>query len=316
MLRFDPRSDARSDGAALKRWREDIARAVLNLDFKPQDGAPFQATIEQILDGQKVRVVRWRHTPAVTLRDAEMVKRGEASYSFVIPISGLLNVRHLGREVQLRPGEGLLLHNNEPGSIGSLKNCDFIAVLLDEHLLPQPDSLRSLGRVVRRTSQGMELMKKYIHCLGTRSDRLTPSLAAAASRHVAELAALALQDGQPDGPADSIVCARDLRLNIALQFIAENYRNPDLDEHLVASQQGISVRHLQRIFEQGGLRFSRLVAERRLAAAHIALTDPAQANRRIADIAFASGFSDISHFNRVFRHAYDTSPSAIRSRRS
>ena len=312
MLRFD----ARSDRAALHRWREEIARAVLNLDIEPLGGVPFQATVEQCLDGPGVRIVRWRHTPAVTLRDAGMAKRGEASYSFVIPVSGLLDIRHLGRQVRLRPGEGLLLHNCEPGYISSAKTCDFIAVLLDEHSLDHRASLRSLGHVVRRTNKALDLLKRYIHCLGPRSDRLPPALSLAASRHVAELAALALQEGQSDVDAGAVGNANDVRLSIALQFIAENYRNTDLDEHLVAAQQGVSVRQLQRVFEQGGLRFSRIVAERRLAAARDALTDPSQANRRIADIALASGFSDISHFNRLFRQAYDASPSALRSRRA
>lgn len=312
MLRFD----ARSDGAALNRWREEIARAVLKLDFEPLDGVPFQARIDQYLDGPGVRIVRWRHTPAVTLRDADMVRTGEASYSFVVPVAGLLEVRHLGREVQLRPGEGLLLHNNEPGDIGSPKNCDFIAVLLDERSIDAAIGLNALGRVVCRTNKGLDLLRKYIHCLDPRSDRLPPPLSAAACRYVAELAACALQDSPSTTDADGNGTGRDVRFSIALQFISENFRNPALNEHLVAAQQGISVRQLQRIFEKSGLRFNRFVAERRLAAAYDDLADPSLVDRKIADIAFASGFSDISHFNRLFRHAYDTSPSAIRSRRS
>jgi AraC-like DNA-binding protein len=33
----------------------------------------------------------------------------------------------------------------------------------------------------------------------------------------------------------------------------------------------------------------------------------------ITDIAFASGFGDVSHFNRVFRRRYGDTPSGVRA---
>jgi AraC-like DNA-binding protein len=33
----------------------------------------------------------------------------------------------------------------------------------------------------------------------------------------------------------------------------------------------------------------------------------------IIDIAFAAGFGDVSHFNRVFRHRFGETPSGIRA---
>jgi transcriptional regulator GlxA family with amidase domain len=33
---------------------------------------------------------------------------------------------------------------------------------------------------------------------------------------------------------------------------------------------------------------------------------------RIIDIAFAAGFSDVSHFNRIFRRRFGDTPSGVR----
>ncbi len=37
------------------------------------------------------------------------------------------------------------------------------------------------------------------------------------------------------------------------------------------------------------------------------------ASRKIADIAAAAGFNDLSYFNRTFRRHYDATPSAMRA---
>jgi AraC-like DNA-binding protein len=59
--------------------------------------------------------------------------------------------------------------------------------------------------------------------------------------------------------------------------------------------------------------FTDFVLMRRLAKAHRLLVDPRWADRNIASIAFASGFADLSYFNRTFKRFYGATPSDIRS---
>jgi AraC-like DNA-binding protein len=42
------------------------------------------------------------------------------------------------------------------------------------------------------------------------------------------------------------------------------------------------------------------------------MDDPAQARRTLSDIAFAWGFSDMTHFSRVFKKMYGLLPSEYR----
>ena len=65
--------------------------------------------------------------------------------------------------------------------------------------------------------------------------------------------------------------------------------------------------------EQAGIRFTEVVNEMRLAAAYAALTE--QNNKSIALVALESGFSDIAHFNRLFRKRFGATPSAVRTLR-
>jgi transcriptional regulator GlxA family with amidase domain len=46
------------------------------------------------------------------------------------------------------------------------------------------------------------------------------------------------------------------------------------------------------------------------------LSDPRSAHLRIIDIALATGFGDVSHFNRLFRRRFGDSPSGLRPSRA
>jgi hypothetical protein len=47
--------------------------------------------------------------------------------------------------------------------------------------------------------------------------------------------------------------------------------------------------------------------------AHRMLTDPHRADEKISTVAFDSGFSDVSYFNRMFRRRYGAAPSDVRA---
>jgi len=73
---------------------------------------------------------------------------------------------------------------------------------------------------------------------------------------------------------------------------------------------------MRKLFEHEGTSFTDFVLTRRLVRAHRLLTNPLWANRNIASIAFASGFGDLSYFNRTFKRLYGATPSDARSARN
>jgi transcriptional regulator GlxA family with amidase domain len=58
--------------------------------------------------------------------------------------------------------------------------------------------------------------------------------------------------------------------------------------------------------------FTAHVTELRLQRAFVLLTEARRGESRIADIALDAGFSDISHFNRLFRARFGDTPSGVR----
>ena len=55
-------------------------------------------------------------------------------------------------------------------------------------------------------------------------------------------------------------------------------------------------------------------AEVRLKHAFALLTAQAKSDVRICDVALQAGFSDISHFNRLFRARFGDTPKGVRAR--
>jgi AraC-like DNA-binding protein len=70
---------------------------------------------------------------------------------------------------------------------------------------------------------------------------------------------------------------------------------------------------VQLLFEREGLTFSQFLLDQRLARAHRMLLDPRFAGRTVSAIAYASGFGDLSHFNRAFRRRYGETASDVRA---
>lgn len=74
------------------------------------------------------------------------------------------------------------------------------------------------------------------------------------------------------------------------------------------------MRYVHRLFEEEGLTFPAYVNRLRLEQVGSMLDDPRHARRRIAELAFAVGFRDLSTFNRQFRRRFGETPTALQAR--
>ncbi|MCS4503758.1 helix-turn-helix domain-containing protein [Arhodomonas aquaeolei] len=81
----------------------------------------------------------------------------------------------------------------------------------------------------------------------------------------------------------------------------------------LAAELGVSARQLRRLVQQAyGVTPVELAQTRRLLLAKQLLTDTSM---RVAEVAFAAGFSSVRRFNHLFRSRYRLTPSALRRRR-
>lgn len=98
----------------------------------------------------------------------------------------------------------------------------------------------------------------------------------------------------------------------ATQAIELRLSDPELSPALVADHVGISLRYLQKLFEDSGENANQYIRRRRLERSFQDLSDPLYADLSIAEISYRWGFNDSAYFSRTFRERYGLSPSQHR----
>jgi AraC-like DNA-binding protein len=107
---------------------------------------------------------------------------------------------------------------------------------------------------------------------------------------------------------------RGARLRAITADTAHNL-DGDVSATALALRQQVTPRYVQKLFESEGSTLSRYVLGQRLTRVHRRLTDPRHAGSTVAAIVYASGFRDISTFNRAFRQQFGMTPSDARAGR-
>ena len=115
----------------------------------------------------------------------------------------------------------------------------------------------------------------------------------------------------PPDPPPSSRSAHKLFMRIR-HLINNRIADADFGPPEAASEAGISLRYLQKLFTQRGLTCSDFIYSLRLKHAARLLDRRSLLNTRepISAIAYACGFRDYTHFARKFRHRFGYAPSA------
>jgi AraC-like DNA-binding protein len=95
-------------------------------------------------------------------------------------------------------------------------------------------------------------------------------------------------------------------------IIKDGFADPDFSPRRVATEAGISLRYLQKLFTARGSTCSEFIYSLRLDHAANLLHRRASldTNQPLSEIAYACGFRDYTHFARRFRDRFGHSPGA------
>src|SRR5258706_2885518 len=108
----------------MREGRNQYARRILNIDFKPLSDAPFCASV--VLIFEDLRIVRATMNPGVTFRDEELVRDGDDSFGLMISQSTSLEIEHQRRNLRLSRGDATVMQVCETGSVGSRQHFGYI----------------------------------------------------------------------------------------------------------------------------------------------------------------------------------------------
>lgn len=247
-------------------------------------------------------------------RTAVMRGDGNSDIMVVMPSERLVLVEGSGEPTIVNPGEALVAALDRPVRIISEA-----PALKTRTLQISRDALAPFVRDLddwinhspRFDTSAANLLGGYVR-LWMDAGTGAPAINALAARHVIELTGAAIAPGSaPDRGARGGV--RAARLVAAKKLIRDRLFSPDLSPRSIARLLGVSPRYLRLLFEAEGRSVRDYVTEQRLKRAFDLLRAPHLANRRIIDIAYDAGFSDIGTFNRTFRKRFGRTPSDVRA---
>jgi AraC-like DNA-binding protein len=131
---------------------------------------------------------------------------------------------------------------------------------------------------------------------------------------VAHLLAAALAARQRPDEASRTSLAK-FHLSRIKQFALANLNDSELTVRKVSEQLKISPSHIHRMFQDEHQTFGEWLWHQRLTACREALEISADSRMSISEIAFRHGFSNSSHFSRVFKARFGMSPTEARARK-
>lgn len=127
-----------------------------------------------------------------------------------------------------------------------------------------------------------------------------------------DLMALVVRSEEHDDGLSQRRSRLQLRRRI-LEYIRDHLQDADLSPHSIATKLGISTSYLYRLFEDKGNTVGQLIIAQRLQWAYELLASDGERRFTVAEVAYAAGFRNVSHFSRVFTERYHMSPSAVRT---
>ena len=283
-------------------------------ELDPAPDVPFRAVMNSIhigttllgrCDGTFITVRRERRQVIETNDDRYCLARNSSGREAV--------VIHRNREFRLRPGCMVLLKLDEPFfSADGASHKRFTNVHLPMSTL-RANVARVEDLVGRELESGgvLSLAMDYSDLL-LRHPAAADEAGLTVSTHLMDLATLGLGSRAEVAAAANRPGLRAVRLTAVLMVLNKRFREPDFSAQKLAAAVGLSERYVNELMHEAGASFTVRLNELRLRSAAEQLAQPGSA--RISDIAFDSGFNDLSYFNRCFRRRFGLTPSAARGR--
>lgn len=238
----------------------------------------------------------------------EIRSDNDAWFYTVFQLSGEVSIEQDERQVRLQSGDMTLIDASRPCSLLWQQTSRQVSLLLPRQLLE--NQLRgSAIRVATRLDRSLpmvQLSQRLLH-----ESMSSPQLSASESEAALDAMVCLLrpmlhqQDAQPS--------RREKQYQKIMALIDDAIQEEYLRPEWLASETGMSVRSLYRLFADKGLVVAQYIKNRRLDLCAQALLN-ARDDEKLAGIGYRWGFSDHSHFSTAFKQRFGMSPGEYRKR--
>lgn len=296
------------------QWREWVWRHFGGLESHLYGDTAFDGRLAAARAGDVIltRLEGGRHR---VVRTPGMARGDDSAYlKIVAPWQGSAQVHQHGRQASAREGNWLIYDTTAPYEIDNPDATEHLIVMLPKaqmaergvHLGPLMARQAGGGRGISRVA--LEAMRHTYRELPEMSE----TAARGAGELIMQLVRLSLLElsGQETASTQKVALRDRIR-----DHVARHLRDPRLSIEHIAQALNCSKRHLHNAFAEGDQTLASYIQQQRLQACIDDLRRNALERRPITDVALSWGFSNHSHFSRVFREHTGMSPSEFRQAR-
>jgi AraC-like DNA-binding protein len=300
------------DRARFQLWNEIFSADIAPVQFAMSENLPFQMTFSAVALGPLTRASAFGTVSGAVRSPAQAAS--DDHYTLHINTStGPMGGSYRKRDVDLAAGGALLIASSEQ----SLHGCEdnrWIDLRVPISMLDAafPGVEARQGHMTDPHHEALRLLRHYLLLLDGDDVPTTPAVVDHMTATIIDLFGLAIGANGDEAALAKTRGLRRARLESVLAILARDYAQPALSAELVGQSLGLSARYVQDLLATTGRSFSERVLDLRLDHAKTMLAARSRNAMRISDIIYASGFNDISYFNRCFRRRFGCSPSAAR----
>ncbi|MBC7769209.1 MAG: helix-turn-helix domain-containing protein [Phycisphaerales bacterium] len=281
--------------------------------FRTQSQNPAPVAEMYYAQVAETSVLRYRGETSRLLRGAKEIAAATPDNLAIMACDSSVDLVEEDRRFSLRSGDLYLYHPSRKleliggDRLGISTFCVASGLIESAHA----QAWIPLGAVLPRENATTRLLRAVLTPLLDLARDLPETAFLSTLRHAAQVAALEAGGRTHERAREA---KGRLRLHRAQALIERRHRDTAFGPAAAARELGCSVRLVHQMFEGADRSFGTHLLEARLRTAWKVLAAPDHDQRTITQIAFESGFNDLSTFHRAFRRMFGVSPRDVRSR--
>ncbi|MEU9730986.1 helix-turn-helix domain-containing protein [Streptomyces sp. NPDC048002] len=289
----------------------------------PRGGLQIVGGHQDVLEGTTVRhrlgevtVSLVQGGPRELVRPARLIADGERPrLRMCRPLYGEVRVFQDGRHGVVRPPQLISFDTGRPFKVVMPGEFRMVDVMVTHSLvgLTADDTRRLTARAWNGDQGAAALLSSLLEGLDRHGEEVETAVDLLGAS-VAGLTAVLLAERMREAGADSEIARQALMLRVQAH-VREHLADPGLSPVEVARRHNISLRYLQKIFQEFGVSPARWIRDERLARCRSELADPTLDHLPVALVGERAGLYGASHFSRLFRGRYGVTPSEFRKER-
>ena len=303
-------------GQGYEKWREEICRSFCRLDTVPSESDSIDCHNDfALLDS--IALASPSGASARFARTRALLSDGCDDFVLISALRGPVRVIQGEKTIDLASAQMCLTEMNICGFADLTQKSRFTTTRIPRRLLLQVASGAEtrLARPLQEDPALIIMIERYFALCSDVAQNLDAAGQKTAAQHLVDLVGLLVGTNADRSEVNGRRGQAGARLELMKAEVLSNLHKRDMSVDTIAQAYGLGARQAQRLFAQSGITFTEFVLQQRLLRARQLLLDRRNRHRKVSDIAYASGFSDLSYFNRTFRKCFGLTPTEIQADR-